>query len=685
MFNTKEYFSKINKKSEASYLNNLKEIKKINKKIQKTSCKNDELFEYWDLMLATSNRILKMASLEEEIDDTFFKKASMENLKKMHDDFFFEVMPENYDKSYANPAFTVAKLGEKWGQLFCSFYVKYRGYYDHALKHKTFAMDEINSVFIDVYNVLKNKGLNYDDLKEIITRPTKHEKLEYRIAAMRENIDKNFRYYRDIIENDDLTNFRYLYKTGDYISEHILATADFLKSYPEDKLRGLAQLFADAYIRGFEVENKDLSKKSTITILYQPGMEIIYKHLVTILSDKGLESLFVDYYVVPPNRQYAHDHKFDTALVLDKEFVGNKKDLLEKAFLAISSMYKENSGVIIFDSFGETPFKPENKKECMKVSEEQQPLYQEFINNFINIKEKHSPSNETSFSIMAFPSPEIGEDFVEIFREIMDINMLDPLKYQKIQQTMIDVLDKADHVIIKGKGSNRTSLKVKLHEIKNPDKETIFENCGADINIPVGEVYTSPVLAETDGVLHVDENYLDGLKYENLALTFKDGYISDYECSNFPTTEENKKFIEENLLFPHKTLPMGEFAIGTNTLAYMVAQKYGIMSKLPILIIEKMGPHFAIGDTCFSREEDSESFNLFNGKKMIAKDNEKTLIRKSDTSKAYTYRHTDITLPYCSIGSITAVSSNGECVDIIRDERFVLDGTLELNKPLDNI
>lgn len=50
---------------------------------------------------------------------------------------------------------------------------------------------------------------------------------------------------------------------------------------------------------------------------------------------------------------------------------------------------------------------------------------------------------------------------------------------------------------------------------------------------------------------------------------------------------------------------MGEFAIGTNTTAYVAALKYGIADKLPILIAEKMGPHFAVGDTCYSWAEDT--------------------------------------------------------------------------------
>lgn len=84
----------------------------------------------------------------------------------------------------------------------------------------------------------------------------------------------------------------------------------------------------------------------------------------------------------------------------------------------------------------------------------------------------------------------------------------------------------------------------------------------ADVNIPLGEVFTSPKLKGTNGILHVTKSFLNGLKYENICLTFQDGVVTDYECSNYDSEEQNKKYIFENLLFQHKTLPMGEFAIG---------------------------------------------------------------------------------------------------------------------------
>lgn len=124
-------------------------------------------------------------------------------------------------------------------------------------------------------------------------------------------------------------------------------------------------------------------------------------------------------------------------------------------------------------------------------------------------------------------------------------------------------------------------------KLNDPSKETIFENCVADVNIPVGEVFTSPVLEGTNGTLHVSKVYLNGLEYRNLKILFKDGIVTEYSFPIFEDEEENQKYFRSNVLYDHEFLPLGEFAIGTNTTAYRMGKDYGITDKLPILIAEK--------------------------------------------------------------------------------------------------
>lgn len=153
-------------------------------------------------------------------------------------------------------------------------------------------------------------------------------------------------------------------------------------------------------------------------------------------------------------------------------------------------------------------FLPENKEENLKLSKKQQELSVEFQIKASEIMNQYIKPEQRSFTIIAYPIPEIGDNFEEIFKEVVKVNTLDKDKYRQIQQHLIDALDQAVEVHVKGKGKNKTDLYVAMHEMDDPSKETNFENCLADVNIPVGEVFTSPKLTGTNGVLHVGEVYL---------------------------------------------------------------------------------------------------------------------------------------------------------------------------------
>ena len=109
--------------------------------------------------------------------------------------------------------------------------------------------------------------------------------------------------------------------------------------------------------------------------------------------------------------------------------------------------------------------------------------------------------------------------------------------------------------------------------------------------------------------------------------------------------------------------------------------EYGIQSKLPILIAEKTGPHFAVGDTCYSHAEDVVVHNP-DGKEIIARSNECADLRDTDPDKAYFNCHTDITIPYDELDKIYVVAKDGTEYMVIDDGKFVVPGTEKLNEPL---
>ena len=97
-----------------------------------------------------------------------------------------------------------------------------------------------------------------------------------------------------------------------------------------------------------------------------------------------------------------------------------------------------------------------------------------------------------------------------------------------------------------------------------------------------------------------------------------------------------------------------------------------------------MGPHFAMGDTCYSFQEDIAVYNP-DGKEIIARDNERSRLRKTDPEQAYFGCHTDITIPYEELGAIRVIRADGSEITLLENGRFVLPGTEVLNEPLDAI
>lgn len=635
--------------------------------------------------VAAAQFILKIDNLLGLIESKKIEKLTLEQLTALNKDLYEDETEIVYGKCFANPKFAVEKLGEEYGQLLCYVFTANRNMISNAFQGKLEEITLRMELFIEIYNQFEDReNLTKKSIHDMIYSFEKDNSEIFMTNRIDEIINPENDFAVKIVMESDLEDLRYLYKYGESISENEIETAKFLNTLSQEKIDKIASVYTEGYRLGFINTGKDLSIKSAVDIRYYIGFERIIRAAIKQFENMGLKPVIYKggYESTKINKQYWFDHKFDDALFFDKGYVQRKLEVATTAFENRKKTAALMAGPAVIEVFGENPFEPENKKEALQLNKEQQKLKVEYAREYTQIVQKYIKGDERSFTIIAFPLPEIGMDYEELFEETVKINCLDQDKYRKVQQSIIDALDKADFVRVEGKGSNKTYITVNMHELKNPEKETNFENCLADVNIPLGEVFTSPKLAGTNGVLHVSQVYLNELKYNDLEITFENGCIKDYTCNNFDTEEENKKYIKENVMFNHDTLPIGEFAIGTNTTAYVMANKYDIVYKLPILIVEKMGPHFAVGDTCYSWEEDVKTFNP-DGKEIVAKENEISALRNEDLSKAYFSCHTDITIPYDELGEITAVTKNGEEIVIIKDGRFVLPGTELLNEAFD--
>lgn len=656
---------------------------------------------YGSYFRKTASFIAALADVREYIRDGGLHRAALEELQRLNHRLYEDILPENYGESYANPAYAASIFGPDMGRVLSFLYTEMRSLIAFAFEQDMPEMLIRMELFLEVYSSFAcawEEGRTAPGAEEV-RQVLYWFASDYQEAEAERKLRMQLKPEEDfalrIIMDSDPEDLRYLYYFGEYITENELETARHLNRMPEGEIRKMADTYTEGYRIGFEVCGKDISKKKVVNIRYPLGFERLIRRAVKNFADIGLKpsiyraghSIFqgkgvnrIGYCAVSANRQYDYDHKDDEALLLDRQYANRCLEAVRAAFGKMKEEAAVFGGPAVVEVFGEEPFVPEVKPEACAFTEKQQELAAQYRAALGVIQNEYMKGEERSFTCIAFPIPAIGERYEEIFDEIVKINTLDYNLYREIQQKLIDALDQAEYVRIRGMGRNRTDLKVRLHRLADPERETNFENCVADVNIPVGEVFTSPLLSGTEGVLHVGRVFLAGLEYRDLEITFRDGMMADYRCGNFDKEEENRKYIRDNIMFHHDSLPLGEFAIGTNTVAYMAAKKYGIGDKLPILIAEKMGPHFAVGDTCYSHEEDLVSYNP-DGKKIVARENEVSALRHEDMEKAYFHCHTDITIPYDELGELTAVREDGSGITLIREGRFVLEGCEELNRP----
>lgn len=632
------------------------------------------------------------AILASEADDKLF-----DEIKKNNQALYSGIFCENYKNSYVNPTVAAASFGADMGRLLSFALAELRGAIPSTYMSDLEDLNIRLEMLLGLYSCFisaaeEDENASADEVKEYLysfiydhMEMQTGKKLKSQLAPDYQPwAAGKLKYWSDE---------RILFLTGEYVGRNELEMFRYLKGIPEDKLKLMADTFTGGYVKGFEVTGRSLSIKDTAELRFNIGFIPMIKMAIANLEKEKLAPTMMragyciftgrsvdknGFFGSNPNPQYDIDHKDDYALFLDKKLNNRRVECLQNAFKELKREAGVYAGPAVIDIFGEKQFEPENKPEASSHNDATRKLITEYASKAGQITNTYIPGDERSFTIIAFPLPSIGERFEEIFDDTIKINTLDYTLYRDIQQSIIDTLDKAEYVYVKGTGNNKTDLLVKLYELDNPQKQTIFENCVADVNIPVGEVFTSPVLKGTNGILHVCRVFLNGLEYRDLSLEIKDGMIADYNCEN------GKKQIEDNILYHHKTLPIGECAIGTNTTAYEVARRYGIEALMPILIAEKTGPHFAFGDTCYSHCEELAVYNP-DGKEIVARENECSLLRNTDPANAYFNCHTDITIPYDELGELSAVTKTGEHIPIIENGFFVLPGTEKLNEPLKKI
>lgn len=639
--------------------------------------------------------LLRLNRIFRELSGKRIGEVDIEILKSAQS--LYEEAALHYESSYLNPSFATAELSD-YGAVLSALSLELRGLVISAFEGREERIITVLELFLEIYCMFEVDNEDIPSLRAVQDAIYSYC-YDYSEELLREDMEEGYTprktALKTLLLEEQYESTDYLYRTGEYVSPEVKETAEFILRLSEDEIDRMAYTWYFGFKEGFRLQRKPYEKKSLISFRFPAGFERVVKRCAEYFAEDGYDfsvpraahSLLlrsprgaVGFYE-SPNRQMDYDHSYDGSLLMGERITARLLEERRKLFKEYQSEgVSAYAGPVVMESFGETEFLPVPKEESLKFSEHQSEVYGSYRNKLQLLTHEFILEEERSFTIIAWPVPSIGENFREIFRETIAVNTMDSRRYEEIQQRLIDALDEAEYVRVLGK-SNETDMRVVLQELKDKGRETKFENCLADVNIPLGEVFTSPVLEGTEGLLHVNSVFIEGVEFKELKIRFVNGRVTEYGCENFPDSEEGRKLIRRLIFGEKEGLPLGEFAIGTNTRAYRMIEKFGIGAKMPILIAEKTGPHFAVGDTCYSFMEDMRLYNP-NGKEIIAKDNSCSLLRKTEREKAYFAVHTDITIPYRELGDIIAVRKDGTEIPLIQNGRFVLPGTEELNEEL---
>ena len=130
-------------------------------------------------------------------------------------------------------------------------------------------------LFLEVYHAFvfaeeERKALpEYEEIRDMIYWFASDYSETMLEKSMRSTFDWKEDFALKIIMECDLTDLRYLYRFGEYITENELRMAGYLNALPEEKIALMADTYTEGYRIGFEVTGKDIPVSYTHLDVYK--------------------------------------------------------------------------------------------------------------------------------------------------------------------------------------------------------------------------------------------------------------------------------------------------------------------------------------------------------------------------------------------------------------------------------
>ena len=200
---------------------------------------------YRDYFRRTAEFILMAEDIFGMQNSGELEELDLDEAKALNRRLYEDVLPGRYDESYANPTYAVKRLGTDFGRYLSFLYTEIRGMIVYAFESRLADMTILEELFIEAYNLFEGETPELKELKEILyyfVSDYCDVMLTYRV---RETLDPSLDFAKSIIMDSDLSDLRYLYRFGEYISESELKVASFLNSLPEETVRKMADTYTE--------------------------------------------------------------------------------------------------------------------------------------------------------------------------------------------------------------------------------------------------------------------------------------------------------------------------------------------------------------------------------------------------------------------------------------------------------
>ena len=372
--------------------------------------KSENVTIYNEYFCDLADFILELTKLKDkELDD-----LSLEELKNLQS-LLYKGIESNYETSLYNPDHMQKKY-PKAGRALALLAYELKNMIQMLYRKDFSSYVSMLELFLEIYtkSCLDEDEFDNESIEDVIY----WHFLDYLDINLEERIENTFtlkdRHYIDIITKSDLSDPRYLFKFGVYISNSQIELAKFLASLDEDTVKKMASAYVKGYKRGFELAKKDLSSKKYVLIRYYIGFERVIKEAISEFRQMGLEAIIMSapYRLsdktagrnigaesASANKQCEYDHRYDNAILIKKAFLDRKLAIYENVCEKLKADMALYAGPAVLEVFGEDDFEPENSKNAYTYSEKKNKLFIDARAKQAALLDKYINEEEISFTV----------------------------------------------------------------------------------------------------------------------------------------------------------------------------------------------------------------------------------------------------------------------------------------------